>query len=381
MHIFSLLSGMHFVGGVLIPFFTDWGKIDFAQIMLLQSVFAISIVIFEVPTGAIADRFGRKASIFLGAIFNILAMLLYSMYPDFLLFAIAEMLWAFGGALISGANEAIVYDSLKASGKAHMSKRILGRFNAFHLTGIMIAGPIGSTIAFFLGTRYTMLFSVFPFIAAAVLALSINEPYVFDVPKRKYTKLVVEGFRYLKQHKIIRMLAFDAIAIQTASFMIIWLYQPLLGNLGVSIAFFGVVHAAIAGMESIIMNRYTELENLSGSKKSYLLLSALITGVSFIALGFSSIMQLSVILIVVAAGLGLTRYALISNYMNKYIGSESRATVLSTVSMLTRLAQAAAYPLVGILVSFSLSAAFVVLGIVMIAIALISGIKEEHLID
>lgn len=67
-YLFSFLRDFAFFSAVLIPFFTKWGGISMTQVQLLQSWFMLWIFIMEVPTGAIADFFGRKHSLCLGTI-------------------------------------------------------------------------------------------------------------------------------------------------------------------------------------------------------------------------------------------------------------------------------------------------------------------------
>ncbi len=113
MYLFKFFIFLHFIGGVLVPFFLTWGKISFTQIMILQSVFMISMFLLEIPTGAIADYLGRKTSLIIGAIINIIAVFVYTSYPNFYVFLVGEFLWAMTWALLSGADQALVYDSLK----------------------------------------------------------------------------------------------------------------------------------------------------------------------------------------------------------------------------------------------------------------------------
>ena len=65
---FHLLSNFHLIGGVLIPFYTVWGGLGMTQVLLLQSVFMLALFGFEVPTGAVADRFGRKTTMVLSGL-------------------------------------------------------------------------------------------------------------------------------------------------------------------------------------------------------------------------------------------------------------------------------------------------------------------------
>jgi sugar phosphate permease len=120
---------------------------------------------------------------------------------------------------------------------------------------------------------------------------------------------------------------------------------------------------------------------LFGSKKRYLFFSALIPGVCFILLGINSFAILAVVLLVAITSFGLSRDVLFQNYMNKYIESHHRATVISAISMVDRLVRAVLYPLFGLLVSWSLKYAFIILGVIILVCAVISRVEEKQLID
>lgn len=382
MYIFKFSFSLQFVGGVLVPFFLDWGKISFTQIMILQSFFVFSIFLLEVPTGAVADYLGRKTSIICAAVTTSIGALVYSSYPHFYIFLLGEFVWALGLAFLSGADEALVYDSLIATKSERESKRIFGRFNSFQLAALMISAPIGSIIAATLGLRYTMMFMSVPFLVASFIALTFEEPESKKKSEsKKYLETLVTGVRYFKDHKILKILAFDKISIGGLIFFILWTYQPLLKQLGVPLIFFGFVHAAMTGVEIPFMNSFEKLEKIFGSRKRYLLWSALIAGAAFILLGINTWVPITVVLLLTVAGFGLSRYVLFQNYMNKYIESDIRATVISTVSMIDRFVRAVLCPVIGLLVEWSLEYSLIILGAAIIVFGLISGVEEEHLID
>src|SRR5512137_1383686 len=107
---------MHLMSAVLIPFFREWGHLSFVAIFALQAWFMLASFALEVPTGAVADRFGRKASVALAGLVLGTASALYASFPRLWVFALGELLFATGMALLSGADEALAYDSLKALG-------------------------------------------------------------------------------------------------------------------------------------------------------------------------------------------------------------------------------------------------------------------------
>ena len=101
MYLFSFIASLHFFSAVLVPFFTDWGKISFFQIMILQSIFTLGVFFLETPTGVIADKLGRRTSVAAGTLISALGFLIYASYPSFAVFIIGEIVLALGCALIS----------------------------------------------------------------------------------------------------------------------------------------------------------------------------------------------------------------------------------------------------------------------------------------
>ena len=147
MYLLEFFRGLHFIGGVLVPFFTVWAGISLTQVFLLQSWFMMWVFLLEIPTGTIADRFGRKTSISLACFTAVIAPLVYASYPVFTVFLIGEFIWALGSALFSGANEALIYDTLKKIKQEKLSKKFFAKTRSMHLIALMIAAPIGSLIA------------------------------------------------------------------------------------------------------------------------------------------------------------------------------------------------------------------------------------------
>jgi hypothetical protein len=78
-------------------------------------------------------------------------------------------------------------------------------------------------------------------------------------------------------------------------------------------------------------------------------------------------------------GLKMMRSPVLSDFMNKYIESRNRATVLSGVSMLEKIIIMILYPIVGLLADYSLWTTFLFLGIATLVISLINRIEAEHI--
>jgi MFS family permease len=335
----------------------------------------------EVPTGVVADRFGRKYSLALGALIISLATLIYGSVPDFLVFLVGEFLFATGVALISGADRALLYDALKEAGREKDSKSVFGRANSIHLLAMFLSAPVGSLIASKLGLNYPMLLSFVPYLLAALVAWSISEPSVRGQvsESKRYWDIARNGFNYFRHHPQLRILALDSVLVASGAYFVIWLYQPLLTSFNVPIIYFGYIHAFLIGVEILVSANFVRLEKWLGSGAAYFRATALVTALAFtlpvVLPGVVSV----IVLVVFAGGFGLTRAELMSSYLNRHIPSTERATILSFVSMLRRLALVLLNPLIGVTADSSLKFALLLVALLPLSAFLFSPLKQKML--
>jgi len=376
------LMNLHFFSGVLVPFFTDWGKISFFQITLLQTWCIVCSFLLEIPTGVIADFVSRKSSIILACLISTIGVLIYTYNPSITYFMLGELFLALSAALYSGAREALIYDSLKANGQENLVKKVFSKSKTYQMAGMLISAPIGSIIAAYLGLRWTMMLIAIPSSLALLISLTFIEPKVTEENKHtSYLEIMKSGFKYFRNHKILQTLVCDEIMVSTMCFFLIWSYQQLLKQMNVNLIYFGIIHAMFCEVEILVMNNFERLEKLFGSKCRYLTFSAIISGLAFIFLGVNTYLIPAIIGIYIISGFGITRSVLISSYTQKHIESHNRATVISLIAMLRKIMIAICYPIVGLLVEWSLSYLFVILGCIIIAFSLCTKTKEEYLID
>lgn len=380
-YLFVFLKGFSLISAVLVPFFTDWGHITLFQVQLLQSWFMLWIFLFEVPTGAVADYFGRKYSLALGALIITFAALLYGSIPAFEVFLLAELLFAAGVALVSGADQALLYDSLKELGREKEAGKIFGRAHSISLVGMVAATPIGALLAQRFDLNAPMLFTAVPYLLAAFVAFTFKEPKVREKVSEttRYVEVIVNGFKTLKGNRVLQILAIDAIVVASSAYFVIWLYQPLLKSINFPLVYFGIGAVLLTVSEIVVANNFSLLEKISGSVYSLLRYSALLVFISFILVALIPNLATISIFIIFAGGFGLTRLELMSAHMNKFIPSGQRATVLSSISMFRRLSLVVLNPVVGLLSDFSLTGALIFVGILPLLIFLFSPLKREML--
>ncbi|MBI3782451.1 MAG: MFS transporter [Deltaproteobacteria bacterium] len=382
MHVVRLFFWMHFMSSVLVPFFRDWGGISYTQIFTLNAWFMFCNFLLEVPTGTIADVFGRRTSLILGCLAAVVGWLTYSSIPDFRVFLVGEVLLATSMTLISGADEALIYDSLDQLGRRDEAQRIFGRLESAKLAGIIIGALAGGFIAATFGLRAPMLAQCIPNLIAAATAFSLKEPPRPRATRslEAYRRTLGAGLRHLRDHRTLRVLAADMVTAATLAWLIIWLYQPQLERVGIGMRYFGLVHGAMCAGQILLLSNIDRVAAFLGSQRRYLFLSAIAPGFAYLALGLSNHLPVVVAAIVGAAAFGLSRPAVFMAHMNASIPSEQRATVLSSISMLRTLAVAVANPLAGWLVDWSMQGALITLGIVALVVATVSRVEEAHLV-
>jgi predicted MFS family arabinose efflux permease len=117
-----------------------------AEYGLLQGLYYLVVVAAEVPTGVLADRFGRKAILVLGAAVNGLGCFLFAMARDLPSFAMGEALFGLGTAFVSGADSALLYDSLAAEREEAQYPRAEGAAQASWLLATVVGYPLADRI-------------------------------------------------------------------------------------------------------------------------------------------------------------------------------------------------------------------------------------------
>lgn len=188
---FRLFFNARFYYPIFTVLFLDFG-LTLEQFALLNAVWAATIVLLEVPSGALADTMGRRNLLVLAASLMVMEMLLLCFAPrgnPSLLFAFFLMNRIFSGtaeAAASGADEALAFDTLQERGLSGSWNRVLDRQMRVQSMGYIVAMSIGAavydprlmhTVAGWLGWRITpdqsvtLRFPVYLTLAMAVLAL------------------------------------------------------------------------------------------------------------------------------------------------------------------------------------------------------------------
>ena len=128
---------------IITLFWKDQIGMSLADIMVLQAVFGLAVVIFEFPSGYLADRVGYRRSILVGTTLLLAGWLLYTPAATFWMVALAETIFGAGSAFVSGADRAILWVSLEGEGRAHQYTRWDGRIRAVSQSAEALSAAAG----------------------------------------------------------------------------------------------------------------------------------------------------------------------------------------------------------------------------------------------
>ncbi len=377
------MKNLQFFGPISVPYFLDWLKVDYTRMFILQAWFLFWVFTMEIPTGVVADKFGRKISVALGCILFAADMLFFGLSRNYYLLFGGEFLGAVGLTLISGADQALLYDSLIVIGEQERARRYFSRYEAAGTLGLLVAFPIGSFVA---GLRdypnllpVTFIMSTLSAIVAAALYFWMAEP-PRSKPKEGFIRMGVIGLKTLFARRVLRAYVLNAVTISSVTFFAYWFYQPVSQRAGLGIVWFGWIGAGFNLFSTILLSNVGLLEKLLGVRR-LLLLSAVVPGVLFIALGFVYALPFALPALFILVGCKMVRVPVLNGFINRYIESENRATVISSVSLLERAVTFLLYPVVGVLADASLDYALWLLGGACLLFATSTRLSSRHLED
>lgn len=141
--IFQLNSVFNWYQGFIGVWVLIWTKyLSFTQVGFIMSAGLLMSVFLDLPTGALADIIGRKKVILIGRILNIFAYFLFAVANNFWLFFIAEILYQSNWTFESGAQSALLYDSLKENKRENEFYKKTETDTFFYCTLMMVMGVL-----------------------------------------------------------------------------------------------------------------------------------------------------------------------------------------------------------------------------------------------
>ncbi len=169
---YGFLKNFRFFDAFFILFFLDKGLL-YAEIGILYAVREIVINVFEVPSGLIADTYGRKKSLIGSLLLYIFSFAVFYSAHDFWLFMIAFILYGIGDAFRSGTHKGMIMDYLELKHWQNQNINYYGHTRSWSQFGSAISSLVAGLIVFYSGNYQTIfLYSIIPYLANLLLIMS-----------------------------------------------------------------------------------------------------------------------------------------------------------------------------------------------------------------
>jgi MFS family permease len=363
---------------VWIVFLTVERGFSLTQVTAAEGLFLVGVVALEVPTGAVADHWGRSRSLGLGMLFLGVSVLIFAFTNTFAVLLTSFMLWSVASTLMSGADFALLFDTLKATGDEGSYERIAGRGHALQWAGVGVATFLGGPVAALTDIRFTILFGAATCVVGALVAFLMWEPghaaegdATEPAERERYWRSIGTAFADVARNREVRTVLLLTGTAYAAMEGLMYLVQPYLVDRGIEV---GVLFSMLQVPTFLIgIGGGLLAARLQGQGRLLMLLLPAIGAGAYFSLmaapGLSAYAAFPLMY-----GLASLLMPLATGQINRLVGSKRRATVLSIHGMVGSLVLAGLAPALGFATDeWGLSAAFALGGAATLAALMLFG--------
>ena len=175
--------------------FSERGGLTPGQVGIVLGAFSLSTLLFEVPTGALADLFSRKWSLVLSKISLAATMITWLFFPSFEGYLLGAVLMGLSESMASGAQQAYLYESLD-------NKNLFAKYNSRLWAAMMSGFMLGAGIAALLGAQYEkiLILSAVSPLVGAIIAMTLPTDKQHGTSKN-IIKPIMGGLKYIVHSK------------------------------------------------------------------------------------------------------------------------------------------------------------------------------------
>ncbi|MDM5326413.1 MFS transporter [Neobacillus sp. CF12] len=308
------------------------------MVVLCEIIYAVTIVIFEIPTGVVADKFGRKPLLVVGAVLSMFEFIILLFAHHFWTFALVVSLAGISSACTSGAWNALLYDSLAAVNMQRSFEKIVGRLNSLDLIGSLIAALSGGVLAKYYGFEFNYILSVISMFLALVLTLLVKEPSRISLIENKKAKqdhfkiYLRKSISFYKTNPRLVSVITNAMAIAACITYLDEFWQLYLDEMEFSVLLFGVFSALLSLVRIPGNLLAANLLTYFRAESIILFILGITTVCFFMTAIFPGIVGIIMILIIFFAS-GVID-PVVTGYLHHHGSSEIRATIESFQSLI-----------------------------------------------
>lgn len=345
----------------------------------LEAVAFFMGTLMELPSGALADLIGRKASIIIGWFVTAVSHILLGLSFNSFYYVLWSLLGGFGGAFISGADTALIYDSLKQEGREKEFAVIQSKAMVLYRIGIIVATFTGGYLYKLDNRLPYILMGVFELVGMLFLFL-LKEPNIDSVKFtwNGYVQTMADGIKQFTKSSHNKLLAIYYLIIGGISFSSLFFFNY---SYAVDLGFDGIKQSYLFGISGITKALVVYLFSkyfFKLGKKRILWIFPLIMILFYLPAVYAPFL-LAVLIIIATDTIAAARMSVLDQIVNDELESKSRATALSFLNMLVSIVYMIVLVGGGIVVEkYGTSYLYTILGVCLISLVPITYKLAKH---
>lgn len=355
---------------IIVLFYQENG-LSMQDVLTLKAIYSVAVVVLEIPSGYIADVWGRKKSLILGSVLGCLGFVVYSFSSGFTGFLAAELILGIGSSFISGSDSAMLYDSLLRMNKEKEYLKQESRVMSIGNFAEALAGIAGGSLALISLRTPFVLQSFIAFIAIPASLLLIDPNQNLQKTKVGFKHILsIVKFSLWNNTKLRWNIVLSSV-IGCATLTLAWFIQPYLRDLDMEVSTIGVVWTLLNLTVGTVALWAYKIEGYLGKMGTSIFIVAGISGGFILSGWFHSLIGVAVLFFFYFVR-GIATPVL-KDYINRITESEMRATVLSVRNFIIRICFAIIGPFLGWYTDhFNISSALMLAGIIFFVLGGIS---------
>jgi len=340
-YIWAFIGGLSvFIAPYYTIYFLDIG-LSFSQIGLIFSAVALGTILFEVPTGAIADRFGRKLSVVLSWFLTAIIVILMPFTKSFEIILILFFLMSVVSTLASGADQAWLTDYLKQKRKEDLVHTALARRESFLYAGGVFAFLASGLVVAWLSMSWLWYIQGILMLATTIFLIRFGKEKFSPKKSNGIKTDIADTFSdsrkaavYAGRHKVLLIMVIGSFFAAMASMSsIVW--QPYMQQLGIQLYLIGPIFALLSVVGMIFSNLSMKYLKLFGSPKRSFIFTVGLEILFLVILAYVTSGWLFVILWLIFNSFSFLGWPISWSYFQRNTPSRIRATMGSLKSMVS----------------------------------------------
>lgn len=325
---FQMLREPLFWGPILITYIQNIGRMSLPEIYIMESLVVVAVMLLQVPGGAIADRLGRQRTMLIGCAILVFDSVFFGLASGPIWIWSANIIWAIGFSLVSGADTAFLYDTLATLGRTEDYKKIEGRTIAYRL---LLIASTSLTVGYLaeIHIRLPLIVSI-PgvLVAVGVVAMMVEPPRTKT--NATHWDLMKLSVLFVANNRKVKWIIAYSVLLGVVGKVWFFTYNPYFELVHLPLVYYGWVFCALNFVAAGSSAGASWLTKKFPAGVHMIWMVAL-TGLPIVAMGLH-VVPIMVLLVLSQNVVRGFRTPFMGQFLHDHLDSENRATVASVQS-------------------------------------------------